>query len=83
MSAANYSEVTPVRRYYNSEWLEVEDDVLVELPVSLIYNGYPHVVIMCTPKDIIDFVYGFSLTEGIVSTLQDVRSIEVLSLIHI
>lgn len=77
MNAAKYCEVMPVRRYYDSEWLEVEDDVLVELPVSLIYNGYPHVVIMCTPKDIIDFVYGFSLTEGIVSTLQDVRSIEI------
>lgn len=66
-----------VKRFQDDIWQLVEDDVLVEVPVSLIYNGFPHVVIMCTPSDIVDFVYGFSLTEGIVSSLQDIRSIDV------
>lgn len=74
---SNCYETLQVRRYEKGVWQDVEDDVLVEVPVSLIYNGYPHVVIMCTPHDIVDFVYGFSWTEGIVSTMQDVRSIDI------
>lgn len=67
-----------IKRYQEGVWSEVEDSVLAEIPVALVYNGYSHVVVMCTPHDIVDFVYGFSLTEGIIRTLNDVRSIELL-----
>ena len=76
-SDAGFYETLLVKRFQDGVWREIEDDVLIEVPVSLIYNGYPHVVIMCTPCDIVDFVYGFSFTEGIVTTLQDIRSIEL------
>ena len=67
-----------IQRYQNGEWESIIDSVLVEVPVALIYNGYPHVVVMCTPNDIVDFVYGFSLTEGIIRSLNDIRSIDIL-----
>lgn len=73
-----FYDVVKVRRYQGGEWGDIDDSVLIEVPVALVYNGYPHVVVMCTPQDIVDFVYGFSLTEGVVQELQDIRSIELL-----
>lgn len=73
-----FFEEVKVQRYQEGVWESIVDSVLVEVPVALIYNGYSHVVVMCTPNDIIDFVYGFSLTEGIIKSLNDIRSIELV-----
>jgi FdhD protein len=49
----------------------------VEVPVALVYNGRPHVVMMCTPADLEDFAYGFSLTEGIAGA-GELRRVDVV-----
>ena len=48
-----------------------------EVPVALVYNGISHVVMMATPKDLAAFALGFSLSEGIISTPQDIYAIDV------
>ena len=48
-----------------------------EVPVALVYNGRPHVVMMCTPADLEDFAYGFSFTEGIAAA-GDIRRADVV-----
>jgi FdhD protein len=57
---------------------ESAEQVAEEVPVVLIYNGLPHVVMMATPTDLEDFVLGFSLTEELIGSPADLRSVEVV-----
>jgi len=44
-----------------------------EVPVALVYNGRPHVVMMCTPADLEDFAVGFTVTEAIAEASEITR----------
>jgi FdhD protein len=50
-------------------------EVAVESPINIVYGNLPYAVMMATPSDIEDFVAGFSLTEGIVRSVDEIRSI--------
>lgn len=54
--------------------------VAAETPVSITYNGIAHAVMMVTPRDIEDFVTGFSLTEEIVASAGEIETISVRAL---
>ena len=63
----------------NDQRTEEESACLAaEVPVALVYNGRPHVVMMCTPADLEDFAYGFTLTEGIAGAPRDITRVEVV-----
>jgi FdhD protein len=51
--------------------------VAVEAPVQVTFARVPFAVMMMTPSDLDDFAYGFSLTEGVVERVQEVRSVEI------
>jgi FdhD protein len=53
------------------------DEVAEEVPVALVYNGTPHVVMLATPLDLEDFALGFSLTEGIIASPAEMESVKV------
>lgn len=56
-----------------------QPDVLAEeVPVALVYNGISHVVMMASPKDLPLFAMGFSLSEGIIDSPQEIYGIEVV-----
>jgi FdhD protein len=48
-----------------------------EVPVSILYNGNAFAVMMMTPQDIEDFAFGFSLTEGIADSLDDIAEVKL------
>jgi FdhD protein len=55
-----------------------EDYVAEEVPVALVYNHQPHVVMLATPLDLDDFALGFSLTEGILEHPSELASVRVV-----
>ena len=52
------------------------DAVAVETPVAVEFNEINHAVMLATPDNLEDFVWGFCLTEGIVRSPDDIRDIE-------
>ncbi|HTT36103.1 MAG TPA: formate dehydrogenase accessory sulfurtransferase FdhD [Burkholderiales bacterium] len=76
---ATHHEV-PVQRWQDGKLAASVDRVAEEVPVSLVYNGMPHVVMMATPADLEDFALGFSLSEGVVQRRDELHAIEVVPL---
>ena len=58
--------------------VEKQDSLAAEVPVSLVYNGIAHTVMMCSPRDLEDFALGFSLAEGIIEKKADIYGIDVV-----
>ena len=46
-----------------------------ETPLAISFNGVSHAVMMATPQDIDDFIYGFSLTEHIINDCSEIHEI--------
>jgi FdhD protein len=55
-----------------------DDSIAAELPVALTYNRLSHVVMMATPLDLEDFAVGFSTTEGLVGSVDDISAVRII-----
>jgi FdhD protein len=66
-----------VERWQGSEYNTQTDYIAEEVPVSLVYNGTPHVVMLMTPANLEDFALGFSITEGIILQPEEILSTHV------
>ena len=53
------------------------DLVAEEMPVALVYHGVPHVVMLATPADLEDYAVGFTLSEGLVASPEEIRGVAV------
>ena len=65
-----------VRRWHEGVVALEQDRVAEEVPVALVYNDVPHVVMMATPRDLGELALGFSLSEAVIA---DAEELEVLA----
>lgn len=62
-----------VLRWHGGVATRAQDRVAEEVPVALVYNGVPHVVMMATPRDLDELALGFSLSEAVVATADELE----------
>jgi FdhD protein len=74
----------PVLRVSRSIWratgsVEGERAIPEETAVAFTFNTASYAVMMATPHDLEDFAVGFSLTEGVISTIDAIESIDIVA----
>lgn len=72
------SRTVPVATWLGGESGGKDDRIASEVPVALTYNRSSHVVMMATPADLEDLGLGFSLTEGIIDSVEDLIATRVI-----
>lgn len=60
------------------ERLPIAQGLAEERPVALICHGAIRAVLMATPADLEDLAIGFALSEGIIQSLSDVETVEIV-----
>lgn len=72
----------PIRRWRGGKVAQLTDCIAEEVPVALVYNERPHVVMMATPRDLEDFALGFSLSEAVIDAADELESVETHTLLE-
>jgi len=76
-AALAVSSEVAVERWSNGTLAATTDLVAEEVPVALVYHDVPHVVMLATPADLEDYGVGFTLSEGLVARMDEIRGVEV------
>jgi FdhD protein len=67
----------PIVRYDGEEFLEAEDDIAVEFPLTIILDGNEFATMVCTPSDMKELVVGFLASEGMIRVYDDIKTFQL------
>ena len=71
-------ERTHVTRYRDARIDAVDDWLVDEVPVALVFNGISHAVMLASPLDLEAFALGFALTEGLLADRSELYGVDVV-----
>ncbi|MBV8652241.1 MAG: formate dehydrogenase accessory sulfurtransferase FdhD, partial [Alphaproteobacteria bacterium] len=77
------SPASPIRRIARAAWRRGvvepgERAIPEEVAVALTYNRFSYAVMMASPGDLEDFAVGFSLSERVIETADEISELEVV-----
>jgi len=72
------SRIVEASAWRHGEYAMAGRAVPEEIAMALTYDGSSHAVMMATPADLEDFAIGFSMTEGIVGSPEEIETLEII-----
>ena len=64
-----------VKKYLPSGFEKFNDQVAIEIPILIRFNSRKYVVMMASPSDFEDFGVGFTLSEGLVESIDKIDNV--------
>lgn len=71
------SEKYTITKYTGSEFVQIEDDIVNEFPLTIYVNDLEFATMVCTPTDFKEMVVGFLASEGVIRFYSDIHSISI------
>lgn len=65
-----------ISKVNNNVWEEISDLVVVEMPLKLYINFELYTILMCTPNELKELAIGYLFSEGIITSIDCIISIE-------
>lgn len=65
-----------INKIKDETWEESTDSVVAEMPLKLYINYELYTVLMCTPNEVKELAIGYLFSEGIITSLDSIESIE-------
>ncbi len=66
-----------IRRFKINKFIETEDTIINESPLTLFINGYQFLTLMILKENLEELIIGFLAAEGIIKNKQDIENIDL------
>ncbi|SES40090.1 formate dehydrogenase accessory sulfurtransferase FdhD [Salipaludibacillus aurantiacus] len=76
--AHNIMKKRPIISYEKNQFSEKEDVIAAESPLTILVNGEEFATLLCTPSYVEELAVGFLASEGMIRTMDDIKSLSVI-----
>ncbi|WP_102261932.1 formate dehydrogenase accessory sulfurtransferase FdhD [Mesobacillus jeotgali] len=73
----NMSDKYTITKYQDGQFLDVEDVIVNEFPLTIYVNDMEFATMVCTPTHFEEMVVGFLASEGVIRSYNDIHSLSI------
>jgi FdhD protein len=73
----NMSDRYTITKYHDGQFLDVEDVIVNEFPLTIYVNDLEFATMVCTPTHFEEMVVGFLASEGVIRSSNDIHSLSI------